>query len=83
MPAIDAPDTRRQRLDNYLSFLGPAGHATPDDIEVMERIQTNCETLPEEALMDCSRGVMREDPWPTDEAQMRAFWRRWRELIIN
>jgi len=35
MPAVDDPEVRKQRLDLYLSFLGPAGHATPDDVEVM------------------------------------------------
>jgi len=83
MPAVDDPAVRKQRLDIYLSFLGPAGHATPDDIEVMELIQKNCATLPEEALMDCSRGMLREHPLPTDELQMRAFWRRWRQLIAQ
>jgi len=81
MPAVDDPQVRKQRLDIYLSFLGPAGHATPDDIEVMELIQKNCATLPEEALMDCSRGMLREHPLPTDEAQVRAFWRGWRDVI--
>jgi hypothetical protein len=81
MPAIDDPDVRKQRLDIYLSFLGPAGHATPDDIEVMELIQKNCATLPDDAVMDCSRGMLREQPWPTDESQMRAFWRQWRSLV--
>jgi p-cumate 2,3-dioxygenase subunit alpha len=81
MPAVDDPHVRKQRLDIYLSFLGPAGHATPDDIEVMELIQKNCATLPHEALMDCSRGMARQHPLPTDEAQMRGFWRGWRALM--
>jgi phenylpropionate dioxygenase-like ring-hydroxylating dioxygenase large terminal subunit len=81
MPAVDDPDVRKQRLDIYLSFLGPAGHATPDDIEVMELIQKNCASLPEEAVLDCSRGMLREHPLPTDEVQMRAFWRGWRDRI--
>jgi p-cumate 2,3-dioxygenase subunit alpha len=83
MPATDDPEVRKQRLDIYLSFLGPAGHATPDDIEVMELIQKNCATLPDEALMDCSRGMLSEYPLPTDEAQMRGFWRGWRNLIAQ
>jgi p-cumate 2,3-dioxygenase subunit alpha len=83
MPAVDDPEVRKQRLDIYLSFLGPAGHATPDDIEVMELIQTNCATLPQDARMDCSRGMLREHPWPSDEAQMRAFWRGWRKLVAS
>jgi phenylpropionate dioxygenase-like ring-hydroxylating dioxygenase large terminal subunit len=83
MPAIDDPAVRRQRLDIYLSFLGPAGHATPDDIEVMELIQRNCTTLPQDAFMDCSRGMLREHPLPTDEAQVRGFWRGWRDRIAQ
>jgi p-cumate 2,3-dioxygenase alpha subunit len=83
MPAVDDPEVRKQRLDIYLSFLGPAGHATPDDVEVMELIQKNCATLPPEALMDCSRGMLREHPLPTDEAQMRGFWRGWRDVMVR
>ncbi|HEY3919807.1 MAG TPA: aromatic ring-hydroxylating dioxygenase subunit alpha [Stellaceae bacterium] len=81
MPAVDDPAVRKQRLDIYLSFLGPAGFATPDDNEVMELIQKNCATLPEGAMIECSRGMGSSAPRPDDEAQMRAFWRRWRELI--
>jgi p-cumate 2,3-dioxygenase subunit alpha len=83
MPAVDDPEVRKQRLDIYLSFLGPAGHATPDDVEVMELIQKNCATLPPQALMDCSRGMLREHPLPTDEAQMRGFWRGWRAMMAQ
>jgi p-cumate 2,3-dioxygenase alpha subunit len=81
MPVVDDPAVRKQRLDIYLSFLGPAGHATPDDVEVMELIQRNCATLPEDAFIECSRGLLRENPQPNDELQMRIFWRRWRDLI--
>ena len=83
MPAVDDPEVRKQRLDLYLSFLGPAGHATPDDVEVMELIQKNSATLPPEAFMDCSRGMLREHPLPTDEAQMRGFWRGWRSVMAQ
>ena len=83
MPAVDDPEVRKQRLDLYLSFLGPAGHATPDDVEVMELIQKNSATLPPEAFMDCSRGMLREHPLPTDEAQMRGFWRGWRAVLAQ
>ena len=82
MPVIDDPAARAQRLDIYLSFLGPAGSATPDDIEVMELCQKNCATLPDDAFIDCSRGMTREQPYPNEEEQMRAFWRRWRDLIL-
>jgi len=81
MPAVDDPEVRKQRLDIYLSFLGPAGFATPDDNEVMELIQKNCAGLPEDAMIDCSRGMTSAHPKPQDEAQMRAFWRQWRETM--
>ncbi|HVA14897.1 MAG TPA: aromatic ring-hydroxylating dioxygenase subunit alpha [Stellaceae bacterium] len=81
MPVVDDPAVRKQRLDIYLSFLGPAGFATPDDNEVMELIQKNCATLPDDAMIDCSRGMTSPAPKPQDEAQMRAFWRQWREVI--
>ena len=81
MPAVDDPETRKQRLDIYLSVLGPAGFATPDDNEVMELIQKNCAGLPDDAMIDCSRGMTSANPKPQDEAQMRAFWRQWREII--
>ena len=32
---------------------------------------------------DISRGMKREVPQATDEAQMRAFWRQWNKLITN
>jgi phenylpropionate dioxygenase-like ring-hydroxylating dioxygenase large terminal subunit len=83
MPVVDDPQARAQRLDIYLSFLGPAGSATPDDIEVMELCQKNCATLPDDAFIDCSRGMMRENPFPNEEEQMRAFWRRWRDLVAQ
>ncbi len=81
MPVIDDPEVRKQRLDIYLSFLGPAGHATPDDIEVMELIQSNCANLPDDALMDCSRGMLKDHPLPTDEVQMRSFWHGWQNVM--
>ncbi len=81
MPAVDDPEIRKQRLDIYLSFLGPAGFATPDDVEVMELIQKNCANLPSEAMVDCSRGMAGVTPKPNDELQMRIFWRQWRELV--
>ena len=30
---------------------------------------------------DMSRGMKRDRPVPTDELQLRTFWRRWQQLI--
>jgi hypothetical protein len=27
--------------------------------------------------------MMRENPFPNEEEQMRAFWRRWRDLVAQ
>ena len=32
-PKDESPDNRALRLDNFLTFLGPGGFATPDDVE--------------------------------------------------
>jgi p-cumate 2,3-dioxygenase subunit alpha len=70
---------RARRLDSFLTFLGPGGFATPDDIEALESCQTGFRSGGVQ-YSDISRGMTRT-PASTDEEQMRAFWRRWREQI--
>jgi p-cumate 2,3-dioxygenase alpha subunit len=74
-PQNELPELRRRRLDSFLTFLGPGGFATPDDIEALESCQQGFTSGAVE-WNDLSRGMARE-PRITDEAQMRAFWRRW------
>jgi p-cumate 2,3-dioxygenase alpha subunit len=76
-PRDEQPDVRQRRLDSFLTFLGPAGFATPDDIEALESCQQGFASGGVE-WNDISRGMGRE-PLATDEAQMRSFWRRWRD----
>ena len=78
-PMDESPLLRKIRLENVLSFLGPGGFATPDDIEMLESCQTSYESsrlewndvskgfVPGE---DSQRGVLKFD----DELQMRAYW---------
>lgn len=78
-PVDESPLLRKIRLENVLSFLGPAGFATPDDIEMLESCQTSYESS---ALQwndvskgfakgeDSERGVDKFDA----ELQMRAYW---------
>jgi len=35
-PRGELPQLRQRRLDSFLTFLGPAGFATPDDVEALE-----------------------------------------------
>ena len=38
-PRDELPALRQRRLDSFLTFLGPAGFATPDDLEALESCQ--------------------------------------------
>ena len=78
----DEPESlRARRLDTFLTFIGPGGFATPDDIESLEACQLGFSTMPEVQWQDISRGMHKEEATTTDEEQMRGFWRRWAELM--
>ena len=64
------------RLDSFLTFLGPGGFATPDDVEALESCQIGFKATGNE-WSDISRGMLNPDPMSTDELQMRGFWRQW------
>lgn len=81
-PAEENAQDSALRLDNFLTFLGPGGFATPDDIEMLESCQRGFANR-EVGWSDISRGMKRERPSITDEMQMRAFWRRWNQLISD
>lgn len=78
-PADELPTLRRRRLDSFLTFLGPGGFATPDDIEALESCQQGFAGGGVE-WNDISRGMGR-GPVANDEAQMRAFWRHWQQQM--
>ena len=80
-PAGEAGIRLRRRLDSFLTFLGPGGFATPDDVEVLESCQHGFRSGGVE-WSDVSRGLHRE-PRGNDELQMRCFWRRWQSLIAD
>ena len=79
-PIDESAEDSALRLDNFLTFLGPGGFATPDDVEMLETCQRGFANR-EVAWSDISRGMKRERPALTDELQMRAFWRRWNHLM--
>jgi p-cumate 2,3-dioxygenase alpha subunit len=76
LPTDDTPELRRLRLDNFISFLGPGGFGTPDDVEALEACQRGF-IADDSAFSDISRGMQREQAYAGDELQMRAFWRQW------
>lgn len=81
-PIEETAEDSALRLDNFLTFLGPGGFATPDDVEMLETCQRGFANR-EVAWSDISRGMKREHPSVTDELQMRAFWRRWNQLMTE
>ena len=80
-PTEETTAARRVRNESFLSFLGPAGLATPDDNEALESCQRGYEARPGEGWSDVSRGMDKADPANWDELQMRTFWRRWDEKM--
>ena len=76
-PKDDEPELRRMRQENFLTFWGPAGLATPDDIEALERCQRGFAAHAVAPWNDISRGMGSDRKTFTDELQMRTFWREW------
>jgi p-cumate 2,3-dioxygenase alpha subunit len=79
-PKDEDPEIRELRKSHYLTFLGPAGFATPDDIEIVESCQRGYlnRTV---RYSDLSRGMNKETPETTDELPAREFWRQWDRLM--
>ena len=78
-PVDELPSLRQRRLDSFLTFLGPGGFATPDDVEALESCQQGFASGGVE-WNDISRGMGRV-PMANDEEQMRVFWRRWQHQM--
>jgi p-cumate 2,3-dioxygenase alpha subunit len=82
-PKGESETFRHRRNDNFLEFLGPGGFATPDDNEALELCQEGFLNNKEVEWNDISKGMMRKQPQSNDEEQMRAFWRRWNEVMLK
>jgi p-cumate 2,3-dioxygenase alpha subunit len=81
-PIDESAEDSALRLDNFLTFLGPGGFATPDDVEMLESCQRGFVNR-EVEWSDLSRGMKRERPLPTDDLQLRTFWRQWNRLMTE
>lgn len=85
-PRDEIPLLRKIRLDNFLTFLGPAGFATPDDNEMLELAQSALQHTPT-IWSDISRGMQPDDDFLTssshwtDENQVRSYWAQWDRII--
>jgi phenylpropionate dioxygenase-like ring-hydroxylating dioxygenase large terminal subunit len=83
--AGEGADLRARRLENFITFQGPGGFATPDDLEALEACQAGFRAGAGVPWSDISRGMHREHSGQScrgsDERQMRAFWRQWQKLM--
>jgi p-cumate 2,3-dioxygenase alpha subunit len=82
-PVGEDDELRRLRMDNFLTFWGPAGLATPDDVEALERCQRGFAAGRAAPWSDISRGMAKAHPSGLDELQIRTFWRHWNKLITG
>ena len=48
---------RARRLDSFLTFYGPGGFATPDDVEALEAVQAGLATWREVEWSEMTRGL--------------------------
>jgi p-cumate 2,3-dioxygenase alpha subunit len=81
-PREETGDRLARRLNGYVTFFGPGGFATPDDVEAIESCQQGFNAIAGVAWSDISRGMTREAQ-NFDELQMRTFWRSWRSLLAD
>jgi p-cumate 2,3-dioxygenase subunit alpha len=82
-PVEESAEQRARRLDSFLTFYGPGGFATPDDVAALELVQRGLGAWREVRWSDSSRGMNRPDDQQlnTDEGHLRVFWRRWSSLM--
>jgi len=81
-PVEETPLARQVRLDSFLTFYGPGGFATPDDIAALESVQEGLGTYKEVQWSPLTRGMAKEgEQLNTDEAHLRAFWVQWDRLM--
>jgi p-cumate 2,3-dioxygenase alpha subunit len=81
-PTEETEAQRARRLHAFLTFYGPGGFATPDDVAALENVQQGYASWREVRWNDLSRGMgSNQEPANTDEEHLRVFWRRWNELM--
>jgi p-cumate 2,3-dioxygenase alpha subunit len=81
-PMEETPLARQVRLDSFLTFYGPGGFATPDDIAALEAVQEGLGTYKEVQWSPLTRGIAKDgEQLNTDEAHLRAFWVQWDKLM--
>ncbi len=77
-PKNESARARAIRLDSFLTFYGPGGFATPDDVEALESVQKGMAAWREIPWSVMTRGMSKEgEQLNTDELHLREFWIWW------
>ncbi|MGZ5660875.1 MAG: aromatic ring-hydroxylating oxygenase subunit alpha [Usitatibacter sp.] len=77
-PKGESALARSIRLDSFLTFYGPGGFATPDDVEALESVQKGMGAWREVPWSVMTRGMEKEgEQLNTDELHLREFWIHW------
>jgi len=85
-PVDETEELRRVRLEGALSFLGPGGFATPDDVEMLELCQRGYE-MGGIHYNDISKGFgpgedsLGGEDDVNNELQMRAYWTQYDKIM--
>ena len=83
-PVEENESARARRLDAFLTFYGPGGFATPDDVEALEMVQQGLANWQDDRWSEMSRGMGREgEQLNSDEHHLRIFWRKWNDLMTG
>ncbi len=84
-PEEESETARARRLDSFLTFYGPGGFATPDDVEALELVQQGLANWRDDPWSEMSRGMNKpeDDQLNSDEHHLRTFWRRWNALMTE
>ena len=82
-PIEESETARARRLDAFLTFYGPGGFATPDDVEALEMVQKGLANWQDDRWTEMSRGMGREggEQLNSDEFHLRLFWRKWNAMM--
>ena len=81
-PVEETESARARRLDAFLTFYGPGGFATPDDVEALELVQQGLANYTDDRWSEMSRGMGREkEQLNSDEHHLRTFWRHWDKMM--
>ena len=81
-PEEESERARARRLDAFLTFYGPGGFATPDDVEALELVQQGLANWQDVPWSEMSRGMGKDSDFlNSDEHHLRIFWRHWNRLM--